>query len=100
MYKCPWCGVESFSFWQKQWLGPARSIECCNCKGRVSVPWVRSLLAISPIVILGSIGIGYFGTAIDGLWSFLASGAAGAVTGYLLTAPLYHKYVPLVPRKP
>jgi DNA-directed RNA polymerase subunit RPC12/RpoP len=100
MYKCPWCGAESFSFWQKQWLGPARSIECRNCKRRVSVPWIRSLLAVSPIILLGSIGIGYFGTAIDSLLAVFASGVVGAVIGFLVAAPLYHKYVPLVPREP
>jgi hypothetical protein len=28
------------------------------------------------------------------------SGVVGAVIGFLVAAPLYHKYVPLVPRDP
>src|SRR5690348_14138653 len=99
MYLCPHCGSKSFTFWQKQWLGPARSIECQNCKRRVSVPWGRAMLAVSPVMAFGTIGIAFYNTNPDGLWGLFLGGVLGAVVGYAVAAPLYHRYVPLIPRK-
>lgn len=46
-YSCPKCNQESFSYWQKQMLGPLRSIECENCGVKVTVPWGMSLLVLA-----------------------------------------------------
>jgi hypothetical protein len=99
MYPCPHCATDSFSFWQKQLLGPARSIECRNCKRRVSVPWARAMLAVSPIMILGSLGIAFSNSNPGGPLEMFLWGVFGAVVGGAIAAPLYHLYVPLVPRK-
>src|SRR5688572_433604 len=42
-YACPSCGKPTFSYVQKHFLGPARTIKCAVCGARVSVPWLRSL---------------------------------------------------------
>src|SRR3989344_2917403 len=42
-YNCPKCGQASFSFWQKQFLGPLGSIPCGACGASVSVPWGKSI---------------------------------------------------------
>ena len=56
MYACPWCGSKTFSFWQKQTLGPARTLRCSSCSRQVSVSWDRAQIAALPVVILGFLG--------------------------------------------
>ncbi|SRR5216683_619224 len=100
MYNCPHCGSNSFSFWQKQLLGPARSIECRNCKERVTVPWGRALLAILPIIVLATIGVAIYNSAPGNLADLIIYTTVGILVGFVISAPLYHRYVPLIPRKP
>ena len=100
MYKCPWCEHKTFSFWQKQSLGPIRSIRCVNCTRRVSVDWTRAHLAALPAFLLAVAGLYSFGAAFDSQVLAILGGSAGALLGSLVTAPLYHLYVPLVrPRR-
>jgi hypothetical protein len=95
MYACPWCEQKSFSFWQKQSLGPSRSLQCSDCKRKVSVCWQRAQIAAAPVILFGFLGLlvgkGYFGT-----WSaVLLFGWVGVTAGMMITAPLYHLFVPL-----
>jgi len=85
---CPHCGKPGIAAWRKQFLGPARSIACDACGGRVSVP-MSSLLAALPIVagiLLGS----QFGNPAA-LWISVAIGVA-------MTVLIHTKFVPLVKR--
>lgn len=96
MYACPWCRKASFSFWEKQSLGPSRSLSCAHCKRSVSVCWNRAQLAAIPAVALCFLGL-IAGKAIFGSWSAIFLGGwLGVTIGMLITGPLYHLYVPLV----
>ena len=92
MHKCPWCGVRSFSFWQKHWLGPARSIECSHCHRRVSTPW-WALVYVTPLAIFALGGFIYLGPYYGNLGGL----TIGMVIGYLISLPL-NRYIPLVRR--
>lgn len=95
MYSCPWCGEASFSFWDKQSLGPSRTLSCPSCNRKVSVCWNRAQLAAIPVLALGFLGL-ITGKAAFGTWSaILLGGWLGITLGMLITAPLYHLYVPL-----
>jgi hypothetical protein len=96
MYACPWCERKTFSFWQKQSLGPSHSIACKACNRRVSVPWIAAQFAAAPLVLCGFFGLlvgkVYYGV----LPEILMGGALGLMVGMILTAPIYHFLVPLV----
>lgn len=47
MYKCPKCGEETISKFNKFMLGPGRTIRCSNCNSRVSVSWWTLVIFIS-----------------------------------------------------
>ena len=86
MYACPWCERTTFSFWQKQKLGPNTSIKCAGCKRRVSVPWTRTTAALpnscSPLAGCGS-------WATHRARSIRLAGAfAGVVLGMMIMMPL------------
>lgn len=94
-YACPWCQAKSFSFWQKQSLGPARTLQCAGCKKKVSVCWQRAQIAAAPVLLLGFLGL-LLGKAYFGTWSaVLLGGWVGISVGMMITAPLYHLFVPL-----
>jgi len=96
MYACPWCERKTFSFFQKQTLGPQRTIKCGSCTRRVSVNWDRAMIAALPVMILGSFGL-VLGKSLYGtLPALLLGGWVGITLGMLITAPLYHAWVPLV----
>ena len=105
MYECPNCGELTFSYWQKQFLGPARTIRCRACDARVSVPWLRS----SIFVILGSVVSLFAGLvalmmvapgSLAGLGVALAFVVfvVGAALAVVPIAWLYGRYVHLVQR--
>ncbi len=96
MYECPWCSRKSFSFWQKQSLGPHRTIRCGNCTRRVSVPWGRAHLAAIPLFLCAIAGLWFAGDAFDSKVVALAGGFVGVAIGMVFTMPLYHRFVPLV----
>jgi len=95
MYECPWCDRKSFSFFDKQTLGPSRSLKCGECKKKVGVPGERAQMAAAPLFLLGFLGLliakAYFGT-----WpAVLLGGWIGITLGALVAAPIYHVFVPL-----
>ena len=96
MYACPWCERKTFSFWQKQSLGPHRSIKCSACRREVSVPWVRAQIAVAPMVLLTFIGLIIGKAAYGEVAEILMGGALGFMVGAIMTTPLYHFFVPLV----
>ena len=71
MYSCPWCGQKAFSFWQKQTLGPMRTMRCPHCRRQVSLSSFRAQVAGAPLLALGLLGmiVGkvVFATAEDAL---------------------------------
>ncbi len=98
MYECPWCQRKSFSFWQKQSLGPNRILRCGNCTRRVSVPWGRAHLAAVPLFLCALAGLWLLGNAFDSKLFALAGGFLGVAVGMVFTMPLYHQFVPLIRR--
>lgn len=95
MYSCPWCERKSFSFWQKQSLGPTRTLQCAECKRKVSVCWQRAQIAAVPVLLLGFLGL-LIGKGVYGTWpAVLLFGWIGVTAGMMITAPLYHLFVPL-----
>ncbi|HXS53333.1 MAG TPA: hypothetical protein VN782_12435 [Usitatibacter sp.] len=96
MYECPWCTHKSFSFWQKQSLGPNRTLRCGNCRRHVSVPWGRAHLAAIPLFLCAVAGLWFIGDAFNSKLIALAGAFAGVAIGMVLTMPLYHAFVPLV----
>jgi len=96
MYKCPWCERKVFSFWQKQSLGPSKSIKCTACAKRVSVPWGRAHLAALPVFVFAVAGLYFVGEVFNSRLFAIAGLFAGVVIGMIITMPLYHRYVPLV----
>ena len=96
MYSCPWCDKGRFSFWDKQTLGPARTLTCHACKRPVGVCWDRAQIAAIPAISLGFLGL-IAGKILFMTWpAILLGGWIGVTLGMLFTAPLYHYYVPLV----
>jgi len=102
MYNCPACGNPTFSFWQKQFLGPLRKIECQSCGVAVSVPWARNVLfsflvgLLPPLVGVGAVAlVGEFAS----LWSMVGVFALGTLIASAPFLWLYHRYVPLVVKK-
>jgi hypothetical protein len=95
MYQCPWCERKCFSFWQKQTLGPNKSIKCKGCSRRVSVPWGRAHLAALPVFLFAIAGLWFVGDAFGSKLFALAGAFAGVVIGMMITMPLYHHFVPL-----
>lgn len=96
MYECPWCNRKSFSFWQKQTLGPHRTLACAGCSREVSVPWGRAHLAMIPVFLGAVLGLYVVGDVFGSKIIALAGGFIGVAIGMVLTAPLYHAFVPLV----
>jgi hypothetical protein len=96
MYACPWCERKVFSFWQKQKMGPTRTLQCSGCKRHVAVSWGRAHLAFAPIVVLALLGLWFVGDAFNSKVFALAGAFCGAVLGMMITMPLYHYIVPLV----
>ena len=96
MYECPWCNRKSFSFWQKQKLGPAKTLQCAGCKRRVSVDWGRAHLAALPVFVFALVGLYFVGDAFNSKVFALAGAFCGVVLGMMVTMPLYHYVVPLV----
>ena len=95
-YACPWCGQKAFSFWQKQSLGPHKSLPCPACRRKVSVDWMRAQIAAAPTLLLAFLGL-IAGKILFMTWpAILLGGWLGVTLGFLITAPLYHAYVPLV----
>ena len=54
MNKCPHCGENALSVWQKIKLGPAAEAECRECGSRFSVPyWSAALTLPFLLTVLG-----------------------------------------------
>lgn len=96
MYRCPWCEGKTFSFLQKQSLGPTRTLSCTKCKRKVGVHGERAQFASAPVVLLGFLGFLVGREWFGSLSAVLLGGWVGITLGMLLTAPIYHFLVPLV----
>ena len=83
MLICPHCGKPAISWFTKLFLGPARSVKCRECDGKLSVSWL-SLIAVIPMII---------GGAMLGGGSSPLLGLALIVIGFAI-----FMYTPLVPR--
>ena len=89
MQKCPKCGEETISNSDKFMLGPGRTIECSNCKARVSVSWYTMLILVGIIVVLNLIS-----TMFDRGVGLVIFAALMIVYTYV-----QWKFIPLVVRK-
>lgn len=96
MYACPWCERKVFTFWQKQGLGPSKTLVCSGCKRKVGVPWGRAHLAAAPVFLLALAGLWFVGDAFNSKVFAIAGAFCGVVIGMMITMPLYHYMVPLV----
>ena len=95
MYERPWCDKKAFSFWEKQMLGPARSMRCGACRRAVRVSSDRAQIAAAPLFLLGFLGL-LLGKALFGTWpAVLLGGWIGVSFGMMIAASIYHVYVPL-----
>ncbi len=99
MYECPWCGTHSFSFWEKQSMGPTRTLKCASCSRPVSVDRKRAQIAAIPLVIFGFLGLVAGRYFFGHVPAVLLGGWLGVTFGMLITAPLYHLFVPLRRRR-
>ncbi len=84
--KCPNCGSRSITYWQKQFLGPGRTIPCRECGARISVSWLHFLpilLAVAAFPVLSA-----FGLLEHGLGVFL-----GVAAILLLVVVIYQHYL-------
>jgi len=95
MYSCPWCGQKAFSFWQKQTLGPMRTMRCPHCKRQVSLSSFRAQVASAPLIALGLLGMVVGKVVFATIAAVLLGAWVGLTLGLLVTVPLYHWYVPL-----
>jgi hypothetical protein len=100
MYACPWCERRTFSFLQKQTLGPSRTLKCGHCARHVGVHWDRAMIAAIPIIVLGTLGLAMGKSLYHSLPAILLGGWIGVTMGMSITAPLYHLWVPLVKPRP
>jgi uncharacterized protein YqgC (DUF456 family) len=96
MYSCPWCERKTFSFWQKQTLGPNKTLSCTGCKRRVSVPWGRAHIAALPVFVVAIAAMWFVGDCFNSKIFAIAGAFCGVVVGMMITMPLYHYIVPLV----
>jgi hypothetical protein len=95
MYACPWCGQKTFTFWQKQTLGPMRTMRCSSCKRQVSLSMFRAQVAGAPLIALGLLGMTVGKVVFASLAAILLGAWVGLTIGLLITVPLYHWFVPL-----
>jgi len=51
MHNCPHCQKPSVSSIRLASLGPARSMKCRACGGRIGVPYGKSFLAMTPFLL-------------------------------------------------
>lgn len=52
MQKCPNCSKYTISNWDKCMHGPARMIECSNCKASLSLSWYSMVFVFAIIAAL------------------------------------------------
>jgi hypothetical protein len=100
-HHCPKCNQPSFTFWQKQLLGPLKKVSCSSCGARVSVPWGISVLII--VVASTVVSVGPFVAAAAAWNQFGLVGAALAFVGCVVLVAgvggwAYDRFVPLVTR--
>ena len=99
-YPCPRCGRPSFTFRQKQFLGPTRAIRCGECGTRVSVPWSAAYLF--NIIVVASLAPTF--TIVAGFLAWEAWGAGAGLAVFVLANLLLvvfagwwqHRFVALV----
>jgi positive regulator of sigma E activity len=99
MYACPWCERKVFSFWQKQSLGPSKTVECTACKRRVAVDSARAQLAMIPLFLMVLAGLWFIGDAFNSKVFAIAGAFCGLVVGMIFMMPIYHYLVPLVKQR-
>ncbi len=98
----PHCHNRSFTWMQKQFLGPARKIECPDCGAKVSVSWQSLwvyMAILVPSIVVYQIFKEDLNAAIGKAGTIGLLMAVGAV--YLVFSSFYqHRYVDLEVREP
>ena len=89
---CPHCDEPSFTFWQKQVLGPGRKKRCRRCGALVSVSRAHAI----PLLLLSA---AFPVVVIVALLQYGLAATVGLIVLMLLVGALYqHHFVPLVVR--
>lgn len=93
---CPWCGKDSFSFWQVQTLGPGASRKCPHCAHAVRASWPSAFasLALLLIPVLSGIIMSH-AMPPDGQEGLLFT-LAGFLVGGVLSMAWTHRFSRLV----
>ena len=66
MNRCPFCNKIGVSIWRKSWLGPATSINCKECRGKVGVSY-SAIFAVIPFIIATSVATFIGATGLEKL---------------------------------
>jgi len=97
-YNCPKCGQASFSFWQKQFLGPLGSIPCGACGASVSVPWGKSIALNAVFIPIASLGglVAAFSFAKYSIGAAFFVFIIWVLAFFVLVGWIQHRFVPLI----
>lgn len=101
MYRCPSCGAPTITFWQKQLLGPAKTIRCSNCNARISVSWTAGLL-YTALLLAQFFAVLLVGLAVWDKYDLAAASAAVVLASapfFALIAVVQHRFVELIVRR-
>jgi Oxygen-sensitive ribonucleoside-triphosphate reductase len=55
--KCPNCGNDTISIWQRLCIAPAHPVKCKVCGKKIAVLGLHAFLSLLPFTILFSVGI-------------------------------------------
>jgi len=93
--KCPWCGANALTFWEKQTLGLLPR-KCHNCSHSVRASWPSTLQSIAFVLVpfTGAMVYGH-SAQLGEMANFLVS-AAGLALGGGLAMAWQHKHLQLV----
>lgn len=92
---CPWCGKNSFSFWQIQTLGPVISRRCPHCDHAVRASWPSSLMSLALLLVPVAAGF-ILGHAASSSSADTLLSTGGFLVGAALCLAWGHKYARLV----
>ena len=97
-YNCPKCGQASFSFWQKQFLGPLGSIPCGACGASVSVPWGKSIALNAVFIPIASLGglVAAFSFAKYSIGAAFFVFIIWVLAFFVLVGWIQHRFIPLI----
>jgi hypothetical protein len=91
MEKCPICKNPGITLLKKAFIGPASFTTCQHCGKKVGVPYLKSILAFSVLLLSMFIAIFFINNPIT-KYAILA-------IGVIITFTIYLKWVPLISKE-